>query len=87
MISVQHGGLSEFFGQIVDPIIDAIKTSSSSSGSSGAITNSGAASELLILLRIAALRLIGDISKTHSSSVLQPFLPQIVPGVVISRER
>jgi cullin-associated NEDD8-dissociated protein 1 len=82
MISVQHGGLSEFLGQIVDPIIDAIKTSSSSSGSSGALTNSGAASATVNTLRIAALRLIGDISKTHSSSVLQPFLPQIVPGVV-----
>lgn len=81
MISVQHGGLAEFFSQIVEPIVDAIKTPSSSA-SSGAITHGGAASATANTLRIAALRLVGDISKTHSSSVLQPFLPKIVPGVV-----
>jgi cullin-associated NEDD8-dissociated protein 1 len=82
MISVQHGGLSEYFSQIVEPIVDAIKTPSSSAGSSGAITHGGAASATANTLRIAALRLVGDIAKTHSSSVLQPFLPKIVPGVV-----
>ena len=82
MVSVQNGGLAEYFSQIVDLIIDAIKTSSSSTGSSTAITSGGAASATAHTLRIAALRLIGDISKTHSSSVLQPYLPKIVPGVV-----
>lgn len=82
MISVQNGGLSEFFAQIIDPIIDAIKSSSGSTGSSGTIGNNGATSATVNTLRIAALRLIGDIFKTHPSSVLQPFLPKIVPGVV-----
>jgi cullin-associated NEDD8-dissociated protein 1 len=82
MISVQHGGLSEFFGQIVDLIMDAIKTSSPITGSSGLMAHGGAASATVNTLRIAALRLIGDIAKTHSSSVLQPYLPKIVPGVV-----
>jgi cullin-associated NEDD8-dissociated protein 1 len=82
MVSVQNGGLAEYFRQIVDLIIDAIKTSSGSTGSSTAITSGGAASATAHTLRIAALRLIGDISKTHSSSVLQPFLPKILPGVV-----
>jgi cullin-associated NEDD8-dissociated protein 1 len=82
IVSVQNGGLSEFFSQIVDPIIEAIKTTSGSTGSSTTITSGGAASATANTLRIAALRLIGDISKTHSSSVLQPFLPKIVPGVV-----
>jgi cullin-associated NEDD8-dissociated protein 1 len=82
MVSVQNGGLAEYFTQIVDLIVDAIKTSSGSTGSSTAITSSGAASATAHTLRIAALRLTGDIAKTHSSSVLQPFLPKIVPGVV-----
>ena len=82
MISVQHGGLSEFFGQIVDLIMDAIKTSSGVTGSTGLMAHGGAASATVNTLRIAALRLIGDIAKTHSSSVLQPFLPKVVPGVV-----
>jgi cullin-associated NEDD8-dissociated protein 1 len=81
MVSVQNGGLGEFFGQIVDPIIDAIKVTSGS-GSSTAITSGGAASATANTLRIAALHLIGDIASTHSSSVLQPYLPKIVPGVV-----
>ncbi|KAF4635856.1 hypothetical protein G7Y89_g2236 [Cudoniella acicularis] len=81
IISVQNGGLSEFLGQIVDPIIESIKTASGSSGSS-AITSGGAASATANTLRIAGLRLIGDIAKTHSSSVLQPYLPKIIPGVV-----
>ncbi|TVY17828.1 Cullin-associated NEDD8-dissociated protein 1, C-terminal part [Lachnellula arida] len=82
IVSVQNGGLGEYFGQIVDPIIDAIKTTTGSTGSSSAITSGGAASATPNTLRVAALRLIGDISKTHSSSVLQPYLPKIVPGVV-----
>lgn len=82
IVSVQNGGLSEYFSQIVDLIIDAIKTSSGSTGSSTAITSGGAASATGHTLRIAALKLIGDISKTHSSSVLQPFLPKIIPGVI-----
>src|SRR5258708_32849959 len=60
----------------------AIKTSSNFTGSSGLTAHGGAASATVNTLRIAALRLIGDISKTHSSSVLQPFLPKIIPGVI-----
>lgn len=81
MISVQPGGLSDYFAQIVDLIMDAIKPSGVA-GSTGLVTHGGAASATIHTLRIAALRLIGDIAKTHSSSVLQPFLPNIVPGVV-----
>jgi cullin-associated NEDD8-dissociated protein 1 len=81
LISVQNGGLGEYFAQIIDPIIDAVKTPSGSTGSS-TITTGGAASATANSLRIAALRLLGDISKTHSSSVLQPYLPKIIPGVV-----
>lgn len=82
IVSVQNGGLSEYFGQIVEPIIEAIKNTSGSTGSTSTISSGGAASATPNTLRIAALRLIGDIAKTHSSSVLQPYLPKIVPGVV-----
>ncbi|TVY85066.1 Cullin-associated NEDD8-dissociated protein 1,C-terminal part [Lachnellula suecica] len=82
IVHVQNGGLGEYFSQIVEPIIDAIKGSAGSTGSSSAITSGGAASATPNTLRIAALHLIGDIFKTHSSSVLQPYLPKIIPGVV-----
>lgn len=80
MIAVQSGGLSEYLAQLVDPIIDAIKTSSGIASST--MTVGGAASATATTLRIAALRLIGNICKTHSSSVLQPHLPKIIPAVV-----
>ena len=83
IVLVQHGGLGEYFGQIVDPIIDSIKIASSgSSSSSAAASSGGAASATANTLRVAALHLIGDIASTHSSSVLQPYLSKIVPGVV-----
>jgi cullin-associated NEDD8-dissociated protein 1 len=83
IVSVQHGGLGEYFGQIVEPIVEAIKTASGSVTST--ITSSGgAASATANTLRVAALHLIGDIASTHSSSVLQPYLPKIVPGVTIA---
>ncbi|ATZ48523.1 hypothetical protein BCIN_03g07250 [Botrytis cinerea B05.10] len=79
MVSVQVGGLSEHFGQLVDPIIDSIKTPGGSS--STATTSGGAASATANTLRIAALKLLGDVAQTHSSSVLQPHLPKIIPCV------
>ncbi|RDW88802.1 hypothetical protein BP6252_00834 [Coleophoma cylindrospora] len=80
MIAVQSGGLSEYLSQLVDPIIDAIKTSPGTTSST--MTVGGATSATATTLRIAALRLIGDICKTHSSSVLQPHLPKIIPAIV-----
>lgn len=82
MVSVQKGGLSEYFGNIVGPIIDSIKATSGTTGPSTTIISGGAASATTNTLRIAALKLIGDITKTHSSSVLQPYMPQIIPGVI-----
>ncbi|KAK0128436.1 hypothetical protein ONS95_000409 [Cadophora gregata] len=82
VVSVQNGGLSEYFGQIVEPLIDAVKTTSGTTSSSTMISSGGAASATANTLRVAALHLIGDIASTHSSSVLQPYLPKIIPGVV-----
>jgi len=53
-----------------------------SSSSSTAVTSGGAASATGSTLRIAALRLISSLAETHSSSILQPYLAKIVPGVV-----
>lgn len=82
MVSVQHGGLSDYFPQVIEPVIEAVKGSGVSSASSQAITSGGAASATGSTLRIAALRLIGDLAESHSSSTLQPFLAKIIPGVV-----
>jgi cullin-associated NEDD8-dissociated protein 1 len=82
VVSVQNGGLAEYFGQIVDPIVESIKPASGFQGTSTSITSGGAASATANTLRVASLHLIGDIAQTHSSSVLKPFLAKIIPGVV-----
>ncbi|KFY22168.1 hypothetical protein V493_06792 [Pseudogymnoascus sp. VKM F-4281 (FW-2241)] len=82
LVSVQHGGLSEYFSQLVDPIVDAIKGTGASSAPSTGVITTGSASATVSTLRVSALKLISDLCETHSSSVLQPFLPKIVPGVV-----
>lgn len=82
MILVQQGGLSEQLDQLFDLIIDAIKQPTSSSTSTSLSTSGGAASATPATLRVAALRLMSDIAKTHSSNLLQPFLSKMVTAVV-----
>lgn len=82
LISVQHGGLSEYFDQVMQPIIDVSKGTSGSTGSASMILSGGAASATATTLRVAVLNFISDIAKTHSSSLFQPYLPKIVAGVV-----
>ncbi|KAI9149550.1 Cullin-associated NEDD8-dissociated protein 1, C-terminal part [Paramyrothecium foliicola] len=80
MVSVQRGGLSEFFPEVIGPIIDAIKPTGSGVSSSLNAAG-GSASATPSTLRVAALGLVGDLAKTHSSSVLHPYLTKIVAGV------
>jgi cullin-associated NEDD8-dissociated protein 1 len=83
LITVQRGGLSEYFGEVVGPIIEAINpTGSSSSTASSLAAAGGAASATPSTLKVAALKLISDIAKTHSSNLLQPYLTKVVTGVV-----
>lgn len=81
MVAVQRGGFGNYFDQIMDPLLDAIRQSSSSGNSSSLSGTGGTASATVTTLRIATLRLIGDIARNHSSSVLQPYLTKIVAGV------
>ncbi|KAI6245159.1 Cullin-associated NEDD8-dissociated protein 1, C-terminal part [Erysiphe necator] len=78
VVSAHHGGLSEYFGQLVHPIIDAIKPTSTTSNTLGT------ASATANTLRIAALELIGDIISTHSSSILHSHLDLIIPAVIVA---
>lgn len=76
LVLVQHGGLSDNFGKIFDPVIDIIKPSSTHTGaySSGAALGSK--------LRIDALQLISAICETHSPKSLSPYIGQIIPGII-----
>lgn len=82
VVKVQRGGLADYLGDIVSPIIEAMKATSSSGFSSSMAATGGNASATPGTLRVASLRLISDVAKTHTSNVLQPYLPQLVAGVV-----
>ncbi|KAJ4290483.1 hypothetical protein N0V90_010700 [Kalmusia sp. IMI 367209] len=74
IIITQRGGLDSYLTQIVDPVIEAAKTSGGTSSSASTTANS---------LRIQALQLIGAIADTHSSASVQPYLPKIMPALLL----
>lgn len=82
LILVQQGGLSDHLDQIFDLIIEAAKTTVASTASASLSGSGGAASATPATLRVSALKFLGDIAKTHSSSLLQPHLSKMVSGVV-----
>ena len=82
IISAQNGGLSEYFDQVMPPIIDATKGITGSAGSTSMTLSGGAASATPTTLRVAVLKFTSDIARTHSSSLFQPYLSSIVSGVV-----
>lgn len=78
IVTVQHGGLSEHFGKLAEPLIDAIKSSSSHSTShsvgAAALASSGR-------LRIEALQLLSVVCDNHSSTLIAPYLAGLVSAV------
>lgn len=81
MILVQQGGLSDHLDQILDLIIEAVKTTASAASTS--LSSGGAAASATpSTLRVAALKFLSDTARTHSSSLLQPYLLKMVSGVV-----
>ncbi|QDS77218.1 hypothetical protein FKW77_002867 [Venturia effusa] len=68
-----RGRLTDYLSSTVLPVVDAVKsTGSTSAGSHGATTNT---------LRIEALLFLGAVADAHSSQALQPYLDQIVPAL------
>ncbi|KAK1726579.1 TATA-binding protein interacting [Colletotrichum acutatum] len=82
IITVQRGGLSDYFNDAIGPIIESIKPTGASALASSLAASGGNASATPSTLRVAALKLTSDIAKTHSSSLLQPYLTKIVAGVI-----
>ncbi|KAF4589641.1 cullin binding protein CanA [Ophiocordyceps camponoti-floridani] len=82
LVMVQRGGLCDFFSDIMGPVTDETKASGATSSSLAAA--GGSASATPSTLRMAALRLISDICKTHSSTLLQPFLSKMVAAVTLA---
>ncbi|KAI1848562.1 hypothetical protein JX266_005421 [Neoarthrinium moseri] len=82
LISLQNGGLSDYFDKVMPPVIEVTKGSASSIGSTSTTLSGGASSATPTTLRVAVLRFISDIARTHSSNLLQPYLSKVADGVV-----
>lgn len=82
LILVQRGGLSDYLDQILDVVIDTVKTTATSTTATSLSGSGGITSATPSTLRVAALKFLSDISRTHSSSLLQPHLSKMVNGVV-----
>ncbi|KAL8948722.1 MAG: hypothetical protein Q9222_005117 [Ikaeria aurantiellina] len=78
IVLVQHGGLSEHFTKIAEPLIEALRSPSglSSSQSVGMAASAGGGR-----LRIEALQLVSAICDFHSSAVIAPYIPNLVPAI------
>jgi cullin-associated NEDD8-dissociated protein 1 len=73
IVITQQGGLEGYLTQLLEPVVEASKTSSGSTSSASATANS---------LRIQALQLIGAIADTHHAKDIQPYLSSIVPALL-----
>ncbi|KAJ3574643.1 hypothetical protein NPX13_g4296 [Xylaria arbuscula] len=82
LIAVQNGGLSDYFDQVMQPVIDVTKGVVGNAAATSTALSGGAASATATTLRMAVLRFTSDVAKTHSSSLFQPYLAKIVAGVV-----
>lgn len=81
IVLVQSGGFVSFFADLIGPILETASPAGHGAAGSSLAGAGGSASATPSTLRVATLRLISDISKTHSSTVLQPYLTKIVTGV------
>lgn len=73
MVTAQRGGLSERAELVIDPALDAMKSTGGTVGGSSVTNNT---------LRIETLRLLRLIAETHSSKLLESYLSSIVPALV-----
>ncbi|KAF9700738.1 hypothetical protein EKO04_001859 [Ascochyta lentis] len=73
IVITQQGGLEGYLSQLLEPVVEASKTSSGLTSSASATANS---------LRIQALQLIGAIADTHHAKDIQPYLSSIVPALL-----
>lgn len=76
MVTVQRGGLSEHFSKIADPLIDAINSPTGGPNSQSIGTTASATGGRL---RIEALQLMSAVCDNHSSTLIAPYAPRLVP--------
>ena len=81
-VLAKHGCLTDELTQIMDPVMETIKTPSTSALGSMASSAGGLSSATGNSLRIESLQFICVLCDTHSSKVLVPHLNKIVPSLI-----
>ena len=79
IVVVQSGGLSETLDKIMEPLLDVVKSSTSSMSSATVV---GIGSTAGGNLRLDALQLLGAICDTHSSKILAKYIERIVSSTI-----
>ncbi|OAL46546.1 TIP120-domain-containing protein [Pyrenochaeta sp. DS3sAY3a] len=77
IVITQRGGLEGYLSQLIEPVVEAAKTTGASSSSASATANS---------LRTQALQLIGAIADTHPSKSIQPYMDSIVAALLLGAQ-
>ena len=83
LVLVQHGGLSDQLGKVVEPLVEAAQGSGSLANGSASTLVGGIAAATGSKMRIETLQLLSAICDTHSSKVITPFIGSIVPSIII----
>lgn len=84
VVLVQSGGLSDNLSNIVESLVDAVKSKGTSSSGSVSSSVGGITATTGSKMRIDALQLVGAICDTHSSKILAPHVEKIVPEIVLA---
>ena len=83
LVLVQLGALSDNLSKVVDPLVEAVKSTWGSTGNTSASIG-GAAAATGSKMRIETLQLISAICDTHSSKVIAPYIGPIVSSVIVA---
>lgn len=81
LVLVHNGGLSDTLSKVVEPLVDAVR-SSGNSNVAATVSIGSAAAATGSKMRIETLQLISAICDTHSSKIIAPYIGSIVPGVI-----
>ena len=82
VVLVHNGGLSDTFGKVVDPLVDAVKGTGAAGAGSTSTSVGGTAAAAGSRMRIEAMQLISAVCDTHSSNVMSPYIGNIVTSII-----
>ena len=82
LVLVEHGSLTESLNKIMDPLVDAVRSTGAASAGLASASVGGATATSGGKMRIETLQLISAICDTHSSKVVAPHVKNIVSSIV-----